>query len=178
MQTTKQQTLMTTTSLTKQLIHLLLVFLCCFPATLQAATEIDDSQEMYQGIGIDPNRSNFGTTGSENIDPFAGALTLTYTDLILPGNGGLDLAINRIYRSKNGYKGSHQAMDSYVSMPFGWDIHFGELKKNGDVITVELADGTSHYAFKVPTAMTTEYLTKDFDKVTFPTAVGVNIVFA
>jgi hypothetical protein len=36
----------------------------------------------------------------EHIDPMTGNLPLTFTDLVLPGNAGFDLKIQRIYNSK------------------------------------------------------------------------------
>ena len=37
---------------------------------------------------------------SESIDPFTGNLNLLHTDIILPGDGGLDLKIQRAYNSR------------------------------------------------------------------------------
>ena len=52
---------------------------------------------------VDPGQITFRTPISEiqneKIDPYTGSLSLTYTDLTLPGNGGLDLSIVRTYRN-------------------------------------------------------------------------------
>lgn len=61
-------------------------------------------------LAADPSRDPFYTalssrsapeinTVSENVDPFSGILTLTHTDLHLPGNGGLDVNVMRTYNS-------------------------------------------------------------------------------
>ncbi len=61
-------------------------------------------------LAEDPSRDPFYTalssrsapeinTVSENVDPFSGILTLSHTDLHLPGNGGLDVNVMRTYNS-------------------------------------------------------------------------------
>ena len=53
----------------------------------------------YQELGIDQNRAMRTDHESEIIDPFSGGLTLSYTDMYLPGNGKFDLQISRVYSS-------------------------------------------------------------------------------
>jgi hypothetical protein len=59
------------------------------------AAEIPGADELYQGVGIDPERTLYGNDPTEYIDPFSGQLLLNNVDLRLPGNGGLDLVIQR-----------------------------------------------------------------------------------
>ena len=39
------------------------------------------------------------STVDERVDPFGGSLQLSYVDLVVPGNGGLDIRIQRHYTS-------------------------------------------------------------------------------
>jgi len=71
----------------------LLAFLL-FPCLLFAATFSPD--ELYDAPGFDPNRETFSSMPNEHIDTFTGGLILTFEDIRLPGNGGLDLVIQRI----------------------------------------------------------------------------------
>jgi Domain of unknown function (DUF6531) len=36
----------------------------------------------------------------EDVQPFTGNLNLVHTDLVLPGNGGFDLKVQRVYNSR------------------------------------------------------------------------------
>lgn len=135
------------------LLFAALVWLISFVSPLNAA-EIPESEELYQGVGIDPERTVYGDEPSESIDPFTGELVLNYTDLHLPGNGGLDLKIQR----------------SYFSKKFDWRITFGRIKRNSDLVTVELPDGSVHYGYAEPGTNNTKFLTKDFWKISFPTS--------
>ena len=50
--------------------------------------------------GGQPNRSYFGELPFEHIDTLTGNLVLTFTDLVLPGYGTMDVAVQRSYNSK------------------------------------------------------------------------------
>lgn len=60
-----------------------------------------------------------GAAFSENVDEYSGTLYINHTDLSIPGNGGLDITINRHYVSPE-YSFSGAAF-------FGarWDVHMG-----------------------------------------------------
>ena len=131
---------------------------------------------MYTGIGIDPWKPNFGTDYNENIDPNEGGLTLVYTDLTLPGNGGLDLEINRVYNSKSVYN-ANQYIDAGESLlgSYGWSIHFGRIKGVNPMglpdysnVKIEMFDGSTHYAFKIPNSPNPDvFRTKEHWKMTW-----------
>lgn len=57
--------------------------------------------ELYNAPGFNPYRETFSSMANEHIDTFTGGLILTFEDLRLPGNGGLDLVIQRTFNSKN-----------------------------------------------------------------------------
>ena len=57
--------------------------------------------ELYDAPGFDPHRDTISSFPNEHIDPFTGGLILTFEDIRLPGNGGLDPVIQRTFNSKN-----------------------------------------------------------------------------
>jgi YD repeat-containing protein len=126
-----------------------------------------------QGEEVDPGqvtfRSTIGETDFEHIDPYTGELKLSYTDLHLPGNGGLDLTIHRVFKSSG-----HSPFESHSALGLGWDVHFGRVYTGTlpniylDQVTVELADGTSSTAYQSKTKVDI-YWTKDFWKVDLST---------
>src|SRR6266498_2799017 len=84
--------------------------------------------------GFDPNRETYSTMPEEHIDPFTGGLTVSQVDWRLPGNGGLDLVIQRSYNSKSScnvrVQGGIYYCDSWgerTPLGYGWNIHFGRL---------------------------------------------------
>jgi hypothetical protein len=52
--------------------------------------------------GFQPNRDYFSEQSFEHIDTLGGALILTFTDLVLPGDAGRELRFQRTYNSKTG----------------------------------------------------------------------------
>jgi YD repeat-containing protein len=110
---------------------------------------------------VDPGQITFRTPVSEiqneKIDPYTGELSLTYTDLTLPGNGGLDLSIVRTYQGNRIF--------NYTPLGNRWDIHMGRIKLNGDYIIIELQDGTMNTAVIDSEWINSDiYRTKDFWK--------------
>jgi len=59
--------------------------------------------------------------GEVSVDPFSGSLRLSYVDISLPGNGGMDLNIHRTYTNHNDKLGARRVTGA------GWSIHFGRV---------------------------------------------------
>ena len=55
---------------------------------------------VFDAKGSEDNRDHFGQLSFETIDTMTGALVLTHTDLVLPGNAGRELRFQRTYNSK------------------------------------------------------------------------------
>ena len=98
----------------------------------------------------------------ESVDPFTGNVNLLHTDVILPGNGGLDLKIQRSYNSRiwgrrDGVPTLVAASEASV-MGIGWSFHFGRVRNpfgsgSGnrfvpDNPIVEMPDGSSHLLYR------------------------------
>jgi YD repeat-containing protein len=81
----------------------------------------DEMRDFYAEPGMNPFSTAAGQDSTENIDPFSGNVQLSYLDLAIPGNGGLDIEITRYYnlpQSAPGYANPHG---------YGWTMHFGRI---------------------------------------------------
>ena len=97
---------------------LLFLVLFCTGAGTRAE---DEMRDFYAEPGLNPFRSASGQDATENIDPFSGNLQLSYVDLLVPGNGGLDIAITRSYNLP-------QSSPGYANpFGYGWTMHFGRI---------------------------------------------------
>jgi len=56
---------------------------------------------VFTASGVQKDRDYFSGGDFERIDTLSGNLVLTFTDLVLPGNGGMDLTFQRTY-NRNG----------------------------------------------------------------------------
>jgi len=75
----------------------------------------------YQEAGVSRNRGYENQHANELIDPFTGKLQWHYTDLFIPGNGGLDIAVQRSYTSVN------EKISERSPYGVGWTMHFGRI---------------------------------------------------
>ena len=80
-----------------------LLFLAMFfmVPSLLCAEEAFEEETFYGAPGFNPHRKYFNQAFNERVDPYNGNLILTYTDIYLPGDGGLDLKLQRTYNSKS-----------------------------------------------------------------------------
>lgn len=138
--------------------------------------------DYYQEPGVNNQRDySEGAQGTEYIDPFTGMLRLTYKDMVIPGNGGLDITINRIYQlspQKSGVVGFTPYHDGRTTTGMGWDMHFGRIHYSGSLFpngcattdfytdanpVLELPDGTQKVFFLKATSSNEPYIyiTKD-----------------
>ncbi len=82
----------------------------------------------YKMPGFPGGRSFASDTGTEIIDPFSGLLKLVYTDMSIPGNGGLDINIQRYYNSVQEPRTTEgTALRGRSVVGIGWDMHFGRI---------------------------------------------------
>ncbi len=124
---------------------------------------------IYEEPGLYKNRSYVAYHPNETIDPFTGRLQLHHVDVFIPGNGGLDLKIQRSYNNLQVVQGP-PPVSGIVGL--GWDLHFGRLRygSNGSCSpaywggavgqnpVLTLPDGSSHVVYATvspyPGAMT------------------------
>ena len=100
----------------------------------------------YDYRGQNSFRESYAYEPEEQFDPFTGGLQLIYTDIYLPGNGGLDIKIVRVYNS-NIYRDMATTWtpvpDSWVGL--GWSLHMGRLVcPLTENKYLEMPDGSKH----------------------------------
>ncbi len=135
------------------------------------------SDPIYDAAGIDSFRETFSSMPNEDIDPFTGGLTLTHIDARLPGNGGLDLVIQRVFNSKNtcsdytsfaGVWRCDEARSKNSWIGYGWTLHFGRVIDSTSNPVIEMQDGSQHVAYDDPDVTGSAWITKEYWKLTKP----------
>ena len=109
----------------------------------------------YQEPGLSPNRDYVDQHFAERIDPFTGKLQLHYTDLFIPGNGDLDIKVQRSYNSLN------ELLVEPSAVGVGWTMHYGRILRTsilfsacinntivGNAPVLETPDGHRHILFR------------------------------
>ncbi len=84
-------------------------------------------RDYYAEPGLNPYKDTLNQNANEQIDPFSGHLSITHTDLVLPGNGGLDIVINRVYN--NLQDSNYLGMQTVTGV--GWTMHYGRVVMYG-----------------------------------------------
>jgi YD repeat-containing protein len=94
--------------------------------------------------GLQQGRQYFGQLPFEYVDVYSGALILRFTDLVLPGNAGSELRLERHYNSKGAAAGTMGR----------WTFGFGRVMAAHDqgssspYPVIEAADGSAHYSYR------------------------------
>ena len=94
---------------------------CLIASTVLASAAQANIRDYYEEPGLNPFKETINQNFGEEIDPFSGQLQLSYTDLVVPGNGGFDIRINRIYNNPQ------DAFLPYSPYGYGWSMHFGRI---------------------------------------------------
>jgi len=77
--------------------------ICCVLSLIFSVSKASaQSDPIFDAKGFQPNRDYFSEFPFEHIDTATGGLTLTFTDLVLPGNAGHALRFTRSSSSKGG----------------------------------------------------------------------------
>lgn len=118
----------------------------------------------YDFRGANSFRESSPFQPEERFDPFTGNLTIVYTDIYLPGNGGLDVRIMRFYNS-NIYRKVGAAWqlvpDSWVGV--GWSLHMGRLvcPSAPEYKYLEMPDGSKH-TFYQDISNPSQYISREY----------------
>src|SRR5579862_81938 len=85
-------------------------------------------RDYYAEPGLNPFKQGMGQDFSEDIDPFGGTVRLHYTDLFIPGNGGLNISVQRVYHSlQDLVEYGERTIELSSPMGLGWTMHFGRI---------------------------------------------------
>ncbi|MBI4228790.1 MAG: hypothetical protein HY693_03605, partial [Deltaproteobacteria bacterium] len=135
--------------------------------------------ENYDELGFKKNKTYLKFSPQEYVNIFSGNLLLTNTDIILPGNGGFDLKIQRTYNSK--LFAAFTSIDNPTisgltlgSLGLGWDVHFGRISDYGLTVVndpneffLQMPDGSIHPIYSnehpnINSHVNSAYITEDF----------------
>jgi YD repeat-containing protein len=125
------------------------------------------AQSPLVGAGFAPGRDTHTVLPYEHVDPMSGNLVLVTTDLVLPGNAGLDLVVQRVYNSKIHPRYEHGDLTpeerSWVGL--GWRLHFGRVINPTSLVSgetkIEFPDGSRHPLYQT-TAFPEGWMTRGF----------------
>jgi len=92
--------------------------------TWMASPGAEEIRNYYEEPGLHPFKDPIANL-NETIDPFSGMLQLRHTDITVPGNGGLDINVNRFYLHHQDGEGQNPAYNSMYGI--GWTMHFGRI---------------------------------------------------
>src|SRR5687768_9595242 len=93
------------------------------------AEQVAAQQTPFNHAGFGGNHPTYAAMPNEHVDPASGTLLITATDLVLPGNAGLDLVVQRVYNSGifPDYNAGSTALEEDSWAGIGWRLHFGRV---------------------------------------------------
>jgi RHS repeat-associated protein len=118
-------------------VFLLLCFLIAVKT--EAQDNGDPFYDRQPGNSLHAYEQYLKTNSQEHINPATGGLTITATDISLPGRNGLDLNISRVYRSRHlvaPYPNLKSEMDfipQWSNLGMGWKCFMAVLEVNNTV---------------------------------------------
>ncbi|MGE3841138.1 MAG: DUF6531 domain-containing protein [Vicinamibacterales bacterium] len=109
------------------------------------------AESVFSRSGFAAGRDTHTVFPYEHIDPASGNLLLVQTDLVLPGNAGFDLVVQRVYNSKVHPlydQGGNTTLEERSWVGVGWRLHFGRVinptSTTSGATQIELGDGSRH----------------------------------
>lgn len=141
-----------------------------------ADTSMPSIPDHFQEGGLSRTKGYENQAVNEVIDTFTGKLQYHFTDLVIPGAGGMDLAIQRSYNSLD--DPNETASDffgqDFTPLGLGWTMHMGRVMRSANRSicstawtkatanpVLETPDGSRHvlYEYEPPGVM---WITKNF----------------
>jgi YD repeat-containing protein len=142
-------------------------------------------QTPFTHQGVDARHSPYGLTSGQ-VDPASGNLTVIATDLMLPGNAGFNLAVQRVYNSSvfpDYNDGASTALEEDSWAGIGWKLHFGRVIKPDSTVggetQIEMGDGSRQAVYST-TAHPEGWITSGFglyDKTTHTLKLPNGVVY-
>lgn len=117
----------------------LLLVACIALFSFNVARALEPIPSFYQDPGLSPNRNYVEQQINEHIDPFTGKLQIHQVDLFIPGNGGLDIKVQRSYNSQN------ELLTEPTVLGVGWTMHFGRVLRRS-IVDICATNTNANYA--------------------------------
>lgn len=136
--------------------------------------------DFFQQKGIPQAQGFEAQSANEVINNFTGKLQYHFTDLIIPGNGGMDLVIKRSYNSIDDPNATPASWTQHEYSPvgLGWTMHMGRVIRGANKgicssswtsassnPVLELPDGSRQILYE-QSSSSLAWLTKDFWRAT------------
>jgi hypothetical protein len=138
-----------------------------FIAALLATTPLTaGAQSPFGAAASKGGRSFDSALPNEAVDPLSGTLSIVETDLVLPGNAGLDVRVQRVYSSEiyPGYNSNDLTLEEDSWAGIGWKLHFGRVinpnSTTSGATKIEMGDGSRHALYT--TSVSPGWTTKGF----------------
>lgn len=115
---------------------------------VMASNYLSPSLDSYYNLGVSPFQAYF-QNNVESVSPYDGSLSANATDLKLPGRGGFDLVLTRMYSSdqanQDGIISANINGDNYT-MPLdtfsqGWTLNLPDIEQNDKGQFLRLPEG-------------------------------------
>src|ERR1700738_153981 len=104
-----------------------LAVVCVLVVCTHARTASGQAPSPFSHQGLNPLYLTDSALPNEQVDPASGTLTVVATDLVVPGNAGFSLAVQRVYNSAvfpdYDLAGS-TALEEDSWAGVGWRLHF------------------------------------------------------
>ena len=111
---------------------------CAFFYCLMFANQaFSQTLDFYDETGINSFQTQDAVVSNESVDPFSGLVQLSNDDIVIPGNAGLDIVINRSYTSRRRTTFESNDVDGLGT---GWSFHFGKLVGGQRVVNTDPVD--------------------------------------
>ena len=142
----------------------------------QAQSEPPTMPGFFHEFSALQDRGRTSDAPNEVIDPFSGTLNIVHSDIVVPGNGGLDIVVNRIYSSNNVYRFGLTAFMPEATLGNAWEMHMGRVRGSGNSVNlctqtpgdtaqnpvIELGSGEQKQLFRNDYNLTNaKYVTRD-----------------
>ena len=98
--------------------------LLCLSMMFMCGVHAEEIRDYYSEPGLHPFK-NPTSDLNETIDPFSGTMQLRHTDITVPGNGGMDIAVTRFYTNHQDFAGRQPSYQSLYGI--GWTMSFGRI---------------------------------------------------
>ncbi|MBQ0921753.1 RHS repeat protein [Hydrogenophaga aromaticivorans] len=161
-------------------------------AIAQDDTSLPAMPDYYQEAGLSSTKGYENQAVNEVIDTLSGKLQYHFTDLVIPGNGGMDLAVQRSYNSIDDPLATTTPWPLEASPAgLGWTMHFGRIIRgqligicsnnwstSGKNPVLEMPDGQRRVLYEHDQTVPTMWITKDFWRASCNTnsgALGFNV---